>query len=53
MRVPTNMIAQRGARVSVYGLMDDQFEQARSAWTVAKLQAFPITGLQRYGYSPR
>jgi hypothetical protein len=31
MRVPTNLGAQRGARVSVYGLVDDRFEQARSA----------------------
>lgn len=52
MRVPTNLVAQRGARVSVYGLVDDQFEQARSAWTVSKLQAFPITGPHRLGYSP-
>lgn len=52
MRVPTNLVAQRGAAVSVYGLHDDQFEAARGAWTVSQLQAFPIAGPRRFGWSP-
>lgn len=52
MRVPTNLVARRGAKVSVYGLQDELFEGSRPAWTVASLNAYPITGPKRFGYSP-
>lgn len=52
MRVPTNMVADRGARVSVYGLLDDQFEDARPGWTVDSLRAFPTIGPRKFGFAP-
>jgi glycosyltransferase involved in cell wall biosynthesis len=52
MHMSANLIAQRGFRVSVYGLLDDRFEESRAAWAVDKLTAFPIAGPQRLGYSP-
>jgi glycosyltransferase involved in cell wall biosynthesis len=52
LRILANKLAQRGVKTSVYGLIDDQFEQARDRWTVSALHAYPVTGPRKLGFSP-
>lgn len=51
-RLPANRMAAQGHRVTVYGQIDSQFAQSRTAWAVTDLKAYYPVGPSRFGYSP-
>lgn len=50
-RHQANELTSQGCRVSVYGLSDDQYYAASSAWEVSRIKAFPVDGPARLGFS--
>jgi poly(glycerol-phosphate) alpha-glucosyltransferase len=51
-RLPANLMHQRGHNVSVYGVADTALADVRDAWKVDHFRAFPSIGPKRFGYAP-
>lgn len=51
-RLPANLMHQRGHNVSVYGVADTALTGAQDAWKVSQFRAFPSIGPKRFGYAP-
>ncbi len=51
-RLPANLMHERGHRVSVYGVADAALREARGAWKVDHFRAFPSIGPKRFGFAP-
>jgi glycosyltransferase involved in cell wall biosynthesis len=51
-RLPANKLAQQGARVTVYGIWEDQLEAVRSAWQGPRLETFQISAPKRLFSTP-
>ncbi|MBI1180247.1 MAG: glycosyltransferase [Alphaproteobacteria bacterium] len=51
-RLPANRMVEKGVRLSVHGVEDDRWPDARSDWRVAELTAYRTLGPARFGYAP-
>ena len=51
-RLPANLMSERGHRVSVYGVADAGLPPVRDAWRVDHLRAFQSIGPKRFGFAP-
>jgi len=51
-RVPARALAAAGTKLTVYGLWDEQLEEACSAWGDLDVERFRSLGPARLGYSP-
>jgi len=51
-RLPANLMHERGHSVSVYGVADAGLATARDAWKVSNFRPFPSFGPKRFGFAP-
>ena len=51
-RLPANKLANRGARVTVYGVRNSSFEASRSSWQGPSVEAFAHIGPRQLAMSP-
>lgn len=51
-RLPANLMHNRGHIVSVYGVVDEGLNVGRDAWKVDRFRAFPVVGPKRFAFAP-